>query len=112
MPIGLPGPSLPNPLEQEANMTTETADDLNTAELARLHQAPGSAADVARPQSAVKAGGPNRAVTEDDYQRVADALGCSVVAVRTVAEVESSGQPFLRDGRLPILFEAHIFNHY
>ena len=93
-------------------MTVETADDLTTAELARIRQTPLSAAGVARAQSAVEFGSADRAVSEDDYQRVADALSCGVAAVRAVAEVETARTPFLPDGtgRPSILFEAHIFN--
>ena len=94
-------------------MTVETADDLMTTELVRLRPAPVPAA-AAWPQSAVAFGGPGDAVSEDDYQRVADGLSCGVAAVRAVAEVETACEPFLSDrtGRPSILFEAHIFNRY
>jgi N-acetylmuramidase len=90
-------------------MTVETADNLMTAKLVRLRQSPVPAA-AAWPQSAVALGGPEDAVSEDDYQRVADGLSCCVAAVRAVAEVETDCQPFLSDGtgRPSILFEAHI----
>ena len=92
-------------------MALETADE--AAELARLHQAPVPSAGAARP-SAIEFGGPGGTVSDDDYQRVAHALGCSVAAVRAVALVETGHEPFLPDGtgRPSILFEAHIFNHY
>ncbi len=46
----------------------------------------------------------------EDYARAADALECDVPAIKAVAVVESRGCGFLPDGRLKILFEAHIFS--
>jgi hypothetical protein len=79
-------------------MTMETADAVTTT----------------RPPPAVAFGGPGTAATEDDYQQLADALGCSITAVHAVAEVETARAPFLADGtgRPSILFEAHVFNRY
>ena len=51
-------------------------------------------------------------LTEDDYGRAAATLGCDVAAIKAVAEVESSGAGFLRDGRLRVLFEGHVFYRY
>jgi len=51
-------------------------------------------------------------LTDADYKSAADELGCEVAAVKAVAAVESSGEPFLADGRPCILFEAHIFSRY
>jgi len=48
-------------------------------------------------------------LTEQDYKRAADRLGCDVPAVKAVAEVESAGSGFLADGHPKILFERHIF---
>jgi hypothetical protein len=95
-------------------VSNETADDLMTAELVRLHRGPVPEVDAARPQSTVAFAGPSNAVTEEDYQHVAEALGCSVAAVYAVAQVETGREPFLSDGtgRPSILFEAHIFNSY
>jgi len=45
-----------------------------------------------------------------DYEKAAKDLGCTVAAVRAVAQVESAGDGFLRDGRPKILFERHIFH--
>ncbi len=44
-----------------------------------------------------------------DFERAAKSIGCTVAAVRAVAEVESRGG-FLPDGRPKILFERHIFS--
>lgn len=53
----------------------------------------------------------SKLLTEADFQRAADELGCDVPAIRAVAEVESSGNGFLSDGTSPrILFEAHHFS--
>jgi len=47
-----------------------------------------------------------------DYIDSAREIGCSVAAIKAVAEVESSGGGFLLDGRPKILFEAHKFSEY
>lgn len=44
------------------------------------------------------------------YDRAARKLGCSVAAIRAVAEVESTGAGFLPSGEPKILFEAHVFD--
>ena len=44
------------------------------------------------------------------YEAGARALGCSVAALRAVAQVESAGDGFLDDRRPKILFERHIFH--
>jgi hypothetical protein len=49
-------------------------------------------------------------LTDEDYQRAADALDVDVATVRAVAEVEAGGRAFLPDGRPQILYEAHIFH--
>lgn len=47
------------------------------------------------------------AVTDRDVEHIALLLGADPVQVRAVAEVESSGGGFLRDGRPKILYERH-----
>lgn len=47
-----------------------------------------------------------------DYQRAAEALGCSVAAVVAVTRVESPRGPFLPDGRPTLLFERHKFHKH
>lgn len=49
-------------------------------------------------------------LTEADYVAAARKLGCSVAAIKAVAEVESRGAGFLSTGEPKILFEAHIFD--
>lgn len=49
-------------------------------------------------------------LTDADYARAAQLLGCAPAAIRAVAAVESSGDGFLTDGRPKVLFEAHIFS--
>lgn len=44
------------------------------------------------------------------YDKAARELGCSVAALRAVAQVESAGDGFLDDRRPKILFERHIFH--
>ena len=51
-------------------------------------------------------------ITEQDYQNAAQSLGCDVAAIKAVAEVESCGSGFLKDGRLRLLFEGHQFFKY
>ena len=53
-----------------------------------------------------------REISEAKLKEVADLLGCELAAIKAVAEVESNGSSFLRDGRIKILFEAHIFSGY
>jgi hypothetical protein len=48
-------------------------------------------------------------LTETDFEQAAGLLKCDVAAVKAVAEVESSGNGFLTDGRVKILFEGHKF---
>lgn len=50
-------------------------------------------------------------LSEADYKRAAEWLGCEVAAVKAVDRVESAGSGFLADGKTPkILFEAHLFS--
>ena len=48
-------------------------------------------------------------ITEQAYKDSAASIGCEVAAIKAVAEVESSGDGFLADGKVKILFEPHIF---
>lgn len=56
-----------------------------------------------------KTGGLPRLLTEADFRRAAKLLDCDIAAIKAVAEVESSGNGFLSDGRVKILFEGHQF---
>lgn len=49
-------------------------------------------------------------LTDADFERAATTLGCSVAAVRAVAQVESLGGGYLPDARPKILFERHWFH--
>jgi hypothetical protein len=51
-------------------------------------------------------------LTESDFLSVAKALNCKVAAIKAVAEVESSGDAFLPNGKPKILYEAHIFSRF
>jgi hypothetical protein len=51
-------------------------------------------------------------LTDDDFAKAAKKLNCDVAAIKAVAEVESSGNGFLSDGRVKILFEGHQFYKY
>lgn len=48
-------------------------------------------------------------ITEAQYQEAAKALGCKVAAIKAVDKVEASGQGFLANGDVKILFEPHVF---
>jgi hypothetical protein len=48
-------------------------------------------------------------VTEPDFRNAAKLIKCDVAAIKAVAEVESSGNGFLSDGRVKVLFEGHQF---
>lgn len=51
-------------------------------------------------------------LTYQDFVDDAAKIGCSVAAVRTVAQVESAGGGFCPDGFPKILFEGHLFHKY
>ena len=51
-----------------------------------------------------------RPLTDTDFERAAQRLGCQVAAIKAVAEVESTGAGFLPSGEPKILFEAHVFD--
>lgn len=48
-------------------------------------------------------------LADADFERAAKAIGCTVAAVRAVADVESRGG-FFADARPKILYERHIFS--
>lgn len=48
-------------------------------------------------------------ISEKQFNESAQTLGCSVAAIKAVAEVESSGGGFILPGVPKILFEPHIF---
>lgn len=48
-------------------------------------------------------------ITEQQFAASAALLKIEVAAIKAVAEVESSGEGFLSDGKPKILFEPHIF---
>ncbi len=49
---------------------------------------------------------------EADFIRAADMIGCSVPAIKAIAEVESAGDGFDKEGRIKILFERHKFHKF
>ncbi|RIV20525.1 DUF3380 domain-containing protein [Fibrisoma montanum] len=51
----------------------------------------------------------SKLLTLDDFKSAARLLRTGVAEVRTLAAVESNGLGFLRDGRVVIRFEGHIF---
>jgi len=48
-------------------------------------------------------------ISENQFAASAQSLNVEVAAIKSVAEVESSGEGFLPDGKPKILFEPHIF---
>lgn len=54
----------------------------------------------------------SKTLTNADLHRAARALGCEVAVIRAVEAVESSSSGFLKDGRLVIRFEPHVFLKY
>lgn len=48
-------------------------------------------------------------ITDNQFTASAKALNVEVAAIKAIAEVESSGDGFLADGKPKILFEPHIF---
>ena len=52
-----------------------------------------------------------KTLTESDFERAANSLGCDVAAIKAVCEVEAPQGGFHEDGTTPrILFEAHHFS--
>jgi N-acetylmuramidase len=49
-------------------------------------------------------------LNDSDLQGAAQQLGCELVVLKAVADVESRGNGFLADKRPKILFEAHVFS--
>lgn len=49
-------------------------------------------------------------LTDDDYKRAAEAIGCDVAAIKAVCAVEAPHGGFLPSGQPTILFERHIFS--
>ena len=47
---------------------------------------------------------------ESDVRQAAEILGTDVATIKAVIRVESAGSGYLKDGRVLILFERHIFN--
>lgn len=54
----------------------------------------------------------SKKLEDHDYETAAHLLNCDVAAIKAVADVESSGNGFLEDGRAKILFEGHVFYRY
>lgn len=50
------------------------------------------------------------ALTENDWSEAARKLGCSVAAIKAVAQVEAPKGGFLPSGEPTILFERHVFS--
>jgi hypothetical protein len=50
-----------------------------------------------------------RPLEQKDFEAAASLIGCPVATIRAVAEVESSGSGFNRDGTVKLLFEGHWF---
>ena len=48
-------------------------------------------------------------ITEQGFKDSAKKIGCTLAAVKAVAEVESGGKGFLSTGEPVILFEPHVF---
>ena len=53
---------------------------------------------------------PKRGLTEEDYNAAATQLKVEVAAIKAVAEVETTGNAFDKEGRPRILFERHYFH--
>lgn len=51
----------------------------------------------------------DKKLTDADYCDAAEELGCEVAAIKAVAEVESAGGGFLKNGNIVIRFEGHVF---
>ncbi|WP_340074554.1 N-acetylmuramidase family protein [Leptobacterium sp. I13] len=51
-------------------------------------------------------------ITEQDYIRAAQILDCEVAVIKAVADVESRGSGFNRDGTPKTLFEGHWFHKF
>ncbi|MGH9821642.1 MAG: N-acetylmuramidase family protein [Blastocatellia bacterium] len=49
-------------------------------------------------------------LTDADYAKAAQELGCNVPAIHAVSDIEAPGGAFLDDGRPVILYESHQFH--
>lgn len=49
-------------------------------------------------------------ITEEEFKKAADIIGCEVEAIKAVAKVESNGSGYLSDGSPKTLFEGHWFH--
>ena len=83
----------------------------------RLDAPPGPApAPTPRPQAGPLATlltpGPRTPLADGDFAAAASKLGCEVAAIRAVAKVESSRNPFDDLGRPTILYERHLFDKF
>lgn len=47
-------------------------------------------------------------LSDQDYQKAANSIGCDTAAVKAFASVESAGSGFLPDGRPKVQFEPHV----
>ena len=54
--------------------------------------------------------GGGEGLTEADFKKAAEKLGCEVACIKAVNEVESGKSGFFANGKPKILFEAHIFS--
>ena len=52
------------------------------------------------------------AVSEADVEALAARLGCTAKQLKAVAQVESGGSAYDREGRPKILFERHLFHRF
>lgn len=52
----------------------------------------------------------SRTLKETDIAAAAELLGVEPAAVKAVVQVESNGSGYLKDGRVKILFERHVFH--
>ena len=51
-------------------------------------------------------------ITAADYERIAEKLGVEPAVIQAIAEVESSGGGFNKDGSVKVRFEGHQFKKY
>lgn len=52
----------------------------------------------------------SKLLTQSDYANAATMFNCEIAAIKAVAEVESTGDGFLKSGQPKILFERHWFS--
>lgn len=51
-------------------------------------------------------------LTELDFEKAAQRIGCEAAVIKAVTDVESRGSGFHPNGSVVILFEGHIFSRY